>query len=100
MRVFPHFKQGYSLELWRGEGGHGGGDPVLLDDIFLPSPPEDKYLRAADQRSGAYSILTGISANRSMESNKPIRIADLVQNIGDPDYPAMPSPDEPIPTGG
>jgi predicted dehydrogenase len=97
MRVFPHFKQGYSLELWRGEGGHGGGDPVLLDDIFLPSPPEDKYLRAADQRSGAYSILTGISANRSMESGKPIRVGDLVQNIGDPDYPAMPSRDEPIP---
>ena len=32
-----------------------------------------------------------------MESGKPIRVEDLVQNIGDPDYPAMPSRDEPIP---
>ncbi len=97
IRVYPHFKQPYSLEEWTGEGGHGGGDPLLLDDIFSPNPNPDKYLRAADQRSGAYSILTGVAANRSIESGKQIRIADLVQNIGQPDYPPMPSPEDPIP---
>ncbi len=90
IRVFPHFKQAYSVDLWTAEGGHGGGDPLLLDDILSPDPKPDKYLRLADQRSGAYSILTGIAAGQS------ITISDLVQNIGLPDYPPMPSPDAPI----
>jgi predicted dehydrogenase len=97
LRVFPHFKSPYELDVWRGEGGHGGGDVRLLDDIFDPHAPEDKYLRAADQRAGAYSILTGIAANRSIETGKEIRIDDLCRNIGRPDFPPMPSPDEPIP---
>ena len=97
IRVFPHFKEAYSVEVWTGEGGHGGGDPRLLDDLFAPNPPADKYKRAADHRAGAYSILTGVAANRSIASGQLIRIPDLVQNIGIPDYPAMPSPDEPIP---
>ena len=32
--VFPMFDAPYKVELEQGEGGHGGGDPVLLRDIF------------------------------------------------------------------
>jgi len=97
--VFPHFGQGYPVPIWSGEGGHGGGDDPLLDDIFLPNPPADKYLRAADQRAGAYSILTGIAANVSMASGGAVKITDLVPGIEMPDYTAMPSPDAPIDPG-
>jgi len=97
IKIFPHFREAYSVPVWTGEGGHGGGDPRLLEDIFGTDPPRDKYQRAADQRAGAYSILTGIAANRSLESGRMIRVDDLVKNIGKPDYPPMPSPDEPIP---
>jgi predicted dehydrogenase len=99
LRVYPHFAQPYSLEEWTGEGGHGGGDPLLLDDIFSSEPKPDKYLRAADHRSGAYSILTGVAANHSMKSGRLVRIDELVQHIGAPDYPPMPSPAEPISLG-
>ena len=54
-------------------------------------------MRAADQRAGAYSILTGIAANHSFISGKSVEIADLVPNISLPDYPAMPTHDEPVP---
>jgi hypothetical protein len=84
------------VEVSKGEGGHGGGDPVMLADIFHPNPPADKYLRKADQRSGAYSILTGVAANRSIASGKPVRIDELVKDIGYPDYPAMPSSEGPL----
>jgi len=84
LRIFPQFKSPYEVEVWRGEGGHGGGDFRLLDDIFSPNPPEDKYRRAADQRAGAYSILTGIAANRSIETGKQVLISDLCRNIGLP----------------
>ncbi len=63
----------------RREGGHGGGDAPLLRDIFAPDPGDDRYLRAADHRAGAYSILTGIAANRSMATGEPVKVVDLVQ---------------------
>lgn len=94
--VHPHFGTAYSVPVWQGVGSHGGGDAVLLDDLFSPNPPKDKYLRAADQRAGAYSILTGVAANLSMATGKQIYVADLVQGIGMPDYPSMPTPYDPI----
>ncbi|MCJ7750803.1 MAG: hypothetical protein MUQ65_06870 [Armatimonadetes bacterium] len=72
------------------------GAPQLIDDIFKPRPKPDKYLRVADQRSGAYSILAGVVSNRSMRTRQVVQIADLVHDIGHPDYPTMPSPDEPL----
>jgi hypothetical protein len=97
IRVFPHFKPAYELDVWTGSGGHGGGDTVMLRDIFEPGGEPDKYLRAADQRGGAYSILTGIAANESMAKGKLVAVADLVKGVGRPDYPAMPSAADPIP---
>jgi predicted dehydrogenase len=96
-RVLPLRGTAYDVDVWTGEGGHGGGDKVLLADLFSPEKTPDQYLRAADQRSGAYSILTGVAANHSFLSGKPTLIADLVQNIGYPDYPKMPSRYDPIP---
>jgi predicted dehydrogenase len=89
--IIPLRGPAYEVEPWSGTGGHGGGDKVLLDDIFLPGKTKDKYLRAADQRSGAYSILTGVAANQCFETNEMIKIPDLVSGIGYPDYPEMPS---------
>jgi len=98
VRVFPHFKPCYSIDVWQAVGGHGGGDTLLLQDIFKPDSEPDKYLRAADERGGAYSILCGAAANKSMATGQVVRIDDLVQGIGLPDYPPMPSPDELLPT--
>ena len=78
------------MKPWTGEGGHGGGDAVMLDELFSPERATDKYLRAADQRAGAYSVLVGIAANRCFTTGQPVQIADLVTNIGTPDYPPMP----------
>jgi predicted dehydrogenase len=98
IRVFPMRAPAYEVTLWpEGDGGHGGGDKVMLDDLFLPQKVADKYLRAADQRGGAYSILTGIAANHSIRSGKTVAIADLVRGIGWPEYPAMPNHTDPVP---
>ena len=99
-KVMPIRGQAQEVELWAGEGGHGGGDPLLLNDLFLPKKQADKYQRAADQRSGAYSILTGVAANESMASGQSVRIADLVSGIGYPDYAPMPGLDELLPIPG
>ncbi|GAB4517115.1 MAG: Gfo/Idh/MocA family oxidoreductase [Anaerolineae bacterium] len=97
IHIYPHFRSGYEVEVWQSKGGHGGGDPVLLTDLFSPQPPEDKYLRAADHRAGAWSILTGVAANRSIEWGRPVRIDELIHDLDEPDYPPMPSANEPLP---
>jgi predicted dehydrogenase len=99
IRICPHFKEPYPVKVDEGKGSHGGGDAVMLNDLFHPNPPADKYLRKADQRSGAYSVLTGVAANKSIATGKPVAIADLVKGIGYPDYPPMPSGDEPLTYG-
>ncbi|HUU96848.1 MAG TPA: Gfo/Idh/MocA family oxidoreductase [Phycisphaerae bacterium] len=97
IRIYPHFAPAYEVEVWSAEGGHGGGDARLLDDILLPERKPDRYLRAADHRGGAYSILTGVAVNRSMERGGPVRIDELVPGLERPDYPPMPKGDEPLP---
>jgi len=82
IRVFPHRKPAYSVDLWTGEGGHGGADPRMLDYIFDPKNQEkDKYRRAANHKAGTYSILTGIAANKSMKTGQPIKIKGLVTGV-------------------
>ena len=61
-----------------GKGGHGGGDTELLRDIFDLNPPADPLHRKANQRDGAYSILTGIAAYHCLDTGQPVRISDLL----------------------
>ncbi|MHC4251366.1 MAG: Gfo/Idh/MocA family protein [Planctomycetota bacterium] len=88
--VYPHFGSPYEVDLWTAKGGHGGGDDPLLEGIFSPDPPEDKYLRAADQVQGAWSILTGIAANESMRTGEPVKTDSLVTGLAEPVFPEMP----------
>nr|WP_294814995.1 Gfo/Idh/MocA family oxidoreductase [uncultured Sphingomonas sp.] len=79
-----------------GSGGHGGGDAVMLADIFDPNAPKDPLQRAADERGGAASILIGIAANRCFETGEPVKIGELVTGLDWPDYPRMPGHKDPV----
>jgi predicted dehydrogenase len=96
IRIYPLRQPAYEAKVWTGVGGHGGGDDVMLKELFSPERVTDKYLRAADQRAGAYSTLVGIAANRCFTTGQPVKLADLVKNIGAPEYPAMPGHDQPV----
>jgi len=76
--VFPMFGEAYTVDFELGEGGHGGGDPVLLNDIF-GVPVEDEFKRAANHIDGARSILTGIAANKSIRTGQLVKVDDLVK---------------------
>ncbi|BFT71043.1 Gfo/Idh/MocA family protein [Paenibacillus sp. P36] len=78
IRVFPMFDRPYEVNVETGVGGHGGGDPVLLNDIF-GEPAEDRFKRAANHMDGARSILVGIAANRAIRTGQPVRVADLLR---------------------
>lgn len=75
--VFPMSGAPYKVEVDDGVGGHGGGDTVMLNDIF-GTPVYDRFHRAANHIDGARSILTGIAANRAMRTGQPVKVSDLV----------------------
>ncbi len=78
--IFPmHTKEFYEVPIEEAEGGHGGGDPLLLNDIF-GTPVEDRFHRSANHVDGAMSILTGVAANKSIAAGgMPIKIDDLIK---------------------
>ena len=96
-RVIPLRGAASSIEPWTGTGGHGGGDKLMLDEIFLPDVPADKYLRASNEHAGAASILIGVAANECFKSGQPVKIADLVTGLQTPKYAPMPSRTGPVP---
>ncbi|QUI25728.1 Gfo/Idh/MocA family oxidoreductase [Vallitalea pronyensis] len=77
--VYPQFGEAYTLEMPIQLGGHGGGDPALLKDLFSEKAGEDPLKRAATHEDGAMSILTGIAANKSIASGMPIKVNQLIQ---------------------
>lgn len=77
MRVHPMFGDMYHVEVPVGKGGHGGADPVMLEQIFSPNPPDDPFNRAASHIDGAASILVGIAGNISMQSGELVHIPHL-----------------------
>ncbi|KKI92508.1 dehydrogenase [Bacillus sp. SA1-12] len=76
--VMPMFGQPYEVEVVEGKGGHGGGDPILLQDIF-GIPVEDKFKRAASHVDGAMSILTGIAGNISLNTGQAVKVDELIK---------------------
>ena len=63
----------------RGVGGHGGGDAILLQDVFRRHLrlSDDPLGRAAGYRDGLRAVVVGIAANRSMETGQAVDVASL-----------------------
>lgn len=79
IRLQRMFSPPESIPIPEAQGGHGGGDPPLLEQIFDPNAPADPLKRDANHIDGAASILTGIAANRSIQTRRPVRIDELMQ---------------------
>jgi predicted dehydrogenase len=111
IKIYPINETPYEVSSWEAEGGHGGADPIMVKELFdkdnytknlathgnvlnnaetALNNNKDKYLRAADYRSGAYSILCGIAANISIKEKRQVNIDSLITGLDMPDYPDMP----------
>ncbi|HKJ25043.1 MAG TPA: Gfo/Idh/MocA family oxidoreductase [Myxococcota bacterium] len=80
VRIRRHREAPREVPVEGGSGGHGGGDALLLEALF-GEPAPDALGRAADHVAGAWSIATGIAANRSIESGEVVAIADLLPEL-------------------
>ncbi len=75
--VIKNFGHREVISVPHGGGGHGGGDTRLRDMVFTPGMP-DPYKQAADHMAGAYAILPGIAAKKSIFENRSVRIDELI----------------------
>jgi predicted dehydrogenase len=87
--VHPMFGAAYEVEIPPGEGGHGGADPVMLEQLFSPSPTPDPYHRAASHVDGAASLLVGFAANESICTERLVHVDDLFRLPEDGRAPAL-----------
>ncbi|MET0163310.1 MAG: Gfo/Idh/MocA family oxidoreductase [Microbacteriaceae bacterium] len=71
-----HWEDAVEVPIESGPGGHGGGDALLLSDVFV-GPGDDPLGRPADWRDGLRSIAVGIAGNRSLATGLPVRIDEL-----------------------
>ncbi|QQR39540.1 Gfo/Idh/MocA family protein [Devosia rhizoryzae] len=74
---FPLHGEAVEVPVKQGEGGHGGGDKIMLEEIFGDATPRPGY--GANHRDGALSILTGIAANQSFATGLPVDVKTLVR---------------------
>ena len=74
--LFKNFGKREYIQIPFGTSGHGGGDALLKDQIFLPGI-KDPYKQCASVRDGALACLVGIAARNSIATGQPVKIADL-----------------------
>ncbi|KAF9891126.1 hypothetical protein FE257_005062 [Aspergillus nanangensis] len=74
----PLFEKPVEIEVPTGSGGHGGGDPQLLEDLFGTRREDDHLGRAASHIDGAWSIAVGIAANESMKRGQMVRVNEVL----------------------
>ncbi|MBD8079402.1 Gfo/Idh/MocA family protein [Cellulosimicrobium arenosum] len=75
--VQTHWGAAREVEIPAGEGAHGGGDAVMLRDLFR-GPGTDPLGRAAGLGDGVAATAVGLAANVSARSGETVRVADLV----------------------
>ena len=77
--VQTHWHRAEEVPIPAGIGGHGGGDAILLKEVFRRDLRlgDDPLGRAAGHLDGLRAVAVGICANRSMATGLPVTVADL-----------------------
>ena len=71
-----HWEQAQEIEIPTGAGGHGGGDAMLLDDVFRGAQ-NDPLGRAAGYLDGIRSVIVGVSGNTSLAERRTVETAEF-----------------------
>jgi predicted dehydrogenase len=68
-----HWREPEDVPIQAGGGAHGGGDDLLLDDVFR-DPGDDPLARRAGHLDGIRSVLVGVAADVSSATGAPVRL--------------------------
>ena len=76
LTVQKHWEKAHIVPIGTTAGGHGGGDALLLHDVFRGTA-RDPLGRQAGYRDGLRSVVVGIAANASMLTGERVQISDF-----------------------
>ena len=81
--VQQHWQHAREVPIPDGIGGHGGGDAILLMDVFRRDlrVASDPLGRSAGYLDGLRAVAVGIAANRSLRTRQPVLVSDLALGI-------------------
>ena len=71
-----HWEAAQEIKIAEGDGGHGGGDALLLADVFR-GPGDDWLERPSTWVDGVRSIAVGMAGNESLRTGLPVSVDDL-----------------------
>ncbi|SDO32474.1 Gfo/Idh/MocA family protein [Halobacillus aidingensis] len=77
IEYFPLFGSKETIHVLKQEGGHGGGDPIIQEDIFMGEDPARPYQVLSGSEDGAYAVTTGEAVWKSVKEKQAIQIEDL-----------------------
>jgi predicted dehydrogenase len=85
IKMYPNDASPYDIKPAEAKGGHSGGDPVMLADIFdNENQINDPLKRKANHVGALDSIIVGIAANKSIAQQQHVDIAALARTIANP----------------
>ncbi|MFF3444858.1 Gfo/Idh/MocA family oxidoreductase [Streptosporangium sp. NPDC002721] len=70
-----HWHEAEEVAIPSGTGGHGGGDALMLDDVFRGAG-DDPLGRQAGYRAGVAGVMVGVAANRSAATGAAVLLED------------------------
>jgi predicted dehydrogenase len=76
LTVQRHWEAAEDVPIPSGGGGHGGGDALLLADVFR-GPGDDWLERPATWVDGVRAIAVGMAGNESLGTGGPVVVTDL-----------------------
>ena len=78
--VQRHFEKARVVPIAKGSSGHGGGDELLLQDVFR-GVSHDPLGRTANWLDGVRSVAVGLAGNRSLASGQPVNVDALALGV-------------------
>jgi predicted dehydrogenase len=71
LRIQRHFDVAHEIPIAEGQGAHGGGDALLLSDVFN-GPHDDPLGRPSDWVDGLRAVAVGICGNESIATGQAV----------------------------
>ncbi|UOQ43974.1 Gfo/Idh/MocA family oxidoreductase [Halobacillus salinarum] len=77
IEYFPLFGAKETIQVLTQQGGHGGGDPVIQEDLFIGEDPKRSFTTLSGSQDGAYAVMTGEAVWRSVKEKRAVTIDEL-----------------------